>query len=338
MPGASDPAGERLRAGGRALLLLADPVSVSILRSLEAGPRQSAELMGQIENVSRSTYFERLRDLEAISLIARERSRATPPVAACRLEGAGRCLLRVARLLDGWLGCAPGGPLAIGDARATAAVRALALGWGSTILRWLAERPRSLTELELLVEGLGYRKLERAVRDLSHADLAERVDAQGRLSPYAVTSWARQSAAVISAAVRWERQQIPTGSAPVTGLEVEADLLLALPLVEIPDAPDGHCMLLVDPENPRVEDPAGVVVRMIDGRAAWCAPASTCGTREISSLRGDLPTWLKAVIRGKPEGLRCSGDPRLALKLIGGLHEALLVRTAPSPGRSFELA
>lgn len=338
MPGAADPAAGRLRAGGRALLLLADPVSVSILRSLEFGPRETSELMSRISNVSRSTYFERLRDLEDVALIARERSKATPPVAACRLESAGHCLLRVARLLDGWLGCAPTGPLTVGDTQATTVIKALALGWGSTILRWLAERPRSLSELEPLVEGLGYRKLERALRDLGNAGLVERIDAEGRLSPHAVTRWARESVAVLSAAVRWERQQIPDRSSTVTSLELEAGLLLALPLVEIPDAPEGSCALLIDSENPRVEAPSGVVVRMLDGRAIWCVPASTQETGGMSSLRGGLSTWLQAVIRGTPERLQCVGDPRLTSALIAGLHEALLIRTAPAPGRSFELA
>jgi len=299
---------------------------------------ESSELMTRVENVSRSTYFERLRDLEDISLIARERSRETPPVAACRLEGAGRCLLRVARLLDRWLGRSPTGRLTVGDARATAVTKALALGWGSTILRWLAERPRSLTELEPLVEGLGYRKLERAMRDLDNAGLIERVDAEGRLSPYTVTRWARESVAVLSAAVRWERQRIPERSAAVTGLEVEAGLLLALPLVDVPDAPDGACVLLIDPEDPRAGNPAGVVVRMLGGRAIWCVPVPDRKPQDMTSLRGTLPEWLQAVIRGKPEKLQCVGDAPLTSALMVGLHEALLTRMAPPPGRLFEVA
>ena len=339
MPGAADPAAERLRAGGHALLLLADPISVSILRSLESGPSESSELMSRIENVSRSTYFERLRDLESFSLIARERSRATPPVAACRLENGGRCLLRVARLLEGWLERAPIEPLAVGDARATAVTKALALGWGSTILRWLGERPRALTELEPLVAGLGYRKLERAMRELGNAGLVERVDSDGRLSPYTVTRWAREAVAVLSAAVRWERQQIPDRSTAVTHLEVEAGLLLAVPLIEAPEAPAGSCVLLVDLDDPRGEDARGVAVRICDNRVTWCVPATAHDSGEMScSLRGGLVTWLRAVIRGTPEMLQCTGDARLASALIVGLHEALLLGTAPASGHSFELS
>src|SRR4051794_19538392 len=59
VPGAVDPAADRLQAGGYALLLLADPVSVSILRQLAAGPLENAELLDRVDFVSRSTYFER---------------------------------------------------------------------------------------------------------------------------------------------------------------------------------------------------------------------------------------------------------------------------------------
>jgi DNA-binding HxlR family transcriptional regulator len=340
MPGAADPAGERLRAGGRVLLLLADRVSVSILRSLASGPMDGAELIDQVENVSRSTYFERLRDLEEISLIVRERRSGIPPVAACRLTEAGRCLLRVARLHESWLTRAPDGPLRAGDASAAAATKALALGWGSTLVRWLAERPRSLTELEPLVGGLGYRKRERAIRDLVTAGLAERVAAEGRISPYSVSFWARESIALLAAAVRWERRAIPKRSAPVTATEVEAWLLLALPLVRVRTGSNGGCELLVDSERPETEGPAGVATRIVDGRATLCVPVSESEQqlRNVSWLRGSQWAWFHAVIRGVPGKLETGGDAGLAEALIAGMHEALLVRLASEPGRLFEAA
>jgi DNA-binding HxlR family transcriptional regulator len=208
MPGAGDPAADQLRVGGRALLLLADPVSVSILRQLAGGPLRGTELLGRVEHVSRSTFFDRLRDLEEFSLIVRERRPSVPPVADCHLTGPGKRLIPVADLLDAWLAGAPGGPLRLGDASAALAIKALALGWGSTLLRLLADRPRSLTELERLVDGIGYRKLERVAHSLVEAGLAERVAVKGRLNPYAVTPWARQSAWAFVAAVHWERREI----------------------------------------------------------------------------------------------------------------------------------
>jgi DNA-binding HxlR family transcriptional regulator len=334
MPGAADPAANGLRAGGRALLLLADPVSASIVRALASGPLEVGELIVRVENVSRSTYFDRLRDLEEISLIKRERRSGIPPIAACHLTDAGRCLSRVARLLEAWLGRGPQGPLSAGDPVATSAIKALAVGWGSTLLRWLAERPQSLTELEPLVDGLGYRKLERATKDLLSAGLVERVDADGRLSPYAVTPWARESVAVLAAAMHWERREIPERSAPVTAIEIEAGMLMALPLVELSPELNGTCELLMSVEAQDDDQLSGVATRIANGQLAWCCPRRVQAPGEASWLNGDLWAWLRAVIKGEPAGLQTGGDPALARDLIAALRRTLLLR--PTPGRAFE--
>jgi DNA-binding HxlR family transcriptional regulator len=325
-----------LRAGGRALLLLADPVSISIVRVLASGSVEGGELIDRVENVSRSTYFDRLRDLEEISLISRERRSSIPPVAACSLTEAGRCLLRVARLLEAWLARAPQGPLSAGDAAATSTIKALAVGWGSTLLRWLAERPCSLTELEPLVDGLGYRKLERATKDLLGAGLIERVDAEGRLSPYAVTPWARESVAVLAAAMHWERCEIPELSAPVTALEVEAGMLMALPLVELSPDLSGTCELLMDLKAQDGDRVGGAATRIAAGRPVWCSPAPAQFSGEASWLRGDPWAWLLAVVKGEPTRLQTGGDPDLTFGLIAALRRVLLLRRVPDPGQVFD--
>jgi DNA-binding HxlR family transcriptional regulator len=209
VPQAGDPIARKLRTGGRALLLLSDPINTSILRLLAASPLESAELGERLRNVSRSTRFERLRELEELGLIAREKRGGAPPVTDCRLTVAGVRLLPVAALLEEWLMAAPGGPLTLGDATATGTIKALTLGWGSTLLRWLAEQPRSLTELEPLVGEVGYRELERILRNLIEVGLAERVTGKRRLRPYTVSPWARESVAPLAAAVRWERRERP---------------------------------------------------------------------------------------------------------------------------------
>jgi DNA-binding HxlR family transcriptional regulator len=234
MPVAADPVAERLRAGCRALLLLADSVSVSILHSLAVGPLESAELFGRLGNVSRSTYFERLRNLEDLTLICRQRRATVPPVVDCRLTGRGRRLLEVAELLEAWLARAPNGPLELGDPYAMPVLKAMALGWSSTLLRWLAEHPRSLVELEQLVEDFGYRKLERTVHELVEVGLAERMGVRGRLNPYGLTEWAREVVVPVVAAIHWERREIPDRSSPVTATEAEGSLLLARTLIDLP--------------------------------------------------------------------------------------------------------
>ena len=249
---------------------------------------------------------------------------------------AGRCLLRIARLLDIWLARAPGAPIAADDGSATAAIKALAVGWGSTLLRWLAERPRSLTELEPLVDGIGYRRLERATKDLLSAGLVERVDAEGRLSPYAVTPWARESVAVLAAAVHWERREIPERGAPVTALEIEAGMLMALPLVQLSPDLSGTCELLMEVEAQGGDRVGGAATRIAHGRPVWCSPVPAQLPGETSWLRGNLWAWLQAVIRGEPSRLEAGGDPDLTHGLITALRKALLLRRAPVPGQVFD--
>jgi DNA-binding HxlR family transcriptional regulator len=328
-----------LRAGGRALLLLADPVSVSILRQLASGPLESAELLDRVDFVSRSTYFERMRDLEELSLIGRTRRGEVPPVAECRLKTAGAWLLPVARRLDAWLADAPHGPLRLGEAYATATIKALAVAWGSTLLRWLAEQPRALTELEQLVHVFGYRKLERILRDLVKAGLLERVVVKGRLTPYGVTEWARWSAALLTAAMRWERQEIAKRSASVSSIEAEGVMLLGLPLIELPAEVNGTCALLIDADLPGNEDPGlcGALVRLTNGRpVSWTAAGGLERERverEIDCwVRGSTLAWLgvHSAVAGPP--FYAGGNTGFAEKIMDALRDVGSLRSSRPTG------
>jgi len=326
MPGATDPAADRLRAGGRALLLLADPISVSILRQLASGPLENMKLLERIGFVSRSTYFERVRDLEELSLVSRSRRGAVPPVAECRLETGATGLFPVARRLDAWLAEAPLGSLRLGEAYATASVKALAVAWGSTLLRWLAEGPRTLTELEHLVHDVGLRKLERMVRDLLDVGLLERVAIEGRLPTYGVTEWGRWAAGILTAAMRWERQGIPKRSVPVTSIEAEGVMLLGLPLVELPAETSGTCALLVDGEAPQGKSLGGAVIRLFEGRPVWCTATGGMVHEAIEFevdcwVRGSTLAWLGTQGRPPDRALCIGGDTELAEMVMAALRE-----------------
>ena len=62
----------------------------------------------------------------------------------------GGDLLEVADSLETWLRLAPDGAIGLDSGTAKGAVRALVDGWGSQMLRVLAARPLSLTELDKL--------------------------------------------------------------------------------------------------------------------------------------------------------------------------------------------
>jgi DNA-binding HxlR family transcriptional regulator len=322
-----------LQAGGRALLLLADPASVSILRQLASGPLEGAELLDRVDFVSRSTYFERMRDLEELSLIGRTRRGEVPPVAECRLETPGERLLPVARRLDAWLADAPRCPLRLGEAYATATVKALAVAWGSTLLRWLAERPRTLTELEQLIHVFGYRKLERILRDLVKAGLVERALVKGRLSLYSVTEWARWTAGLLTAAMRWERQEIAKRSASVSSVEAEGVMLLGLPLVELPADVNGTCALLIHADLPERKGLGGALVRLMNGHpVSWKAAGGLeveVVEREADCwVRGSALAWLGVHPAAPGPPFRAGGNTGLAEKIMVALRDVDSLRSS----------
>jgi DNA-binding HxlR family transcriptional regulator len=325
MPGAAHPFAGQLRAGGRALLLLADPASISIIRQLASGPLENTELLSRIGFVSRSTFFQRMRDLEELSLLSRTRRGDVPPVAECRLERSAEGLLPVARRLDAWLMEAPRGPLRLGESYASATVKALAVAWGSTLLRWLAEEPRTLGALEPRVEILGYRKLERIVRDLVEVGLLERGRNEGRLSTYAVSEWGRWAAGTLTAAMRWERQAIPEQSASVASIEAEGVMLLGLPIAELPREMSGTCALLVDGEAPKNASLGGAVVRISEGRPEWWMAAgglqSDAAELEVDCwVKGSTLAWLGAHSPPSAGLLRVGGKAELAEMVLAALR------------------
>jgi DNA-binding HxlR family transcriptional regulator len=321
------------------LLLLADPANVAILRQLASGPLENTELLSRIDFISRSTYFERVRDLEELSLLSRTRRGGVPPVAECRLEAHGERLLSVAAHLDAWLVGAPRAPLRLGEAYATATVKALAVAWGSTLMRWLAEQPRTLSELERLIHIFGYRKLERILRELVQAGLVERVAINGRLSPYGVTEWGRRTAGLLAAAMRWERHEIAKRSAAVSSVEAEGVMLLGVPLIELSAEAGGTCALVVDSDLPGKEILGGVVVRLSSGcPVAWRATGAfeldTTALGVDCWLRGPTLAWLGSHTNAPGAVLRAGGDRNLAENVIVALREVGSLRPVlPTSGK-----
>ena len=73
-------------------------------------------------------------------------------------------------IVEAWLAQAPQGSIPLGSEPAKGAIRALVGGWGSTMLRALAARPLSLTELSSVITGsLSYPALERRSRAMRAA-------------------------------------------------------------------------------------------------------------------------------------------------------------------------
>jgi DNA-binding HxlR family transcriptional regulator len=190
----------RLRAGGTALALLSNPLNLEVLRNLAEAPQRLQTLMRSLGFPPRSTirlYLQTLVEMEAIE--RRGRSEFPTSVDYEITEG-GQALLEVSDTLQAWLQRSPGGPTELGSTAARSAIKALVEGWGSNIVRALATRPLSLTELNSLIPRISYPSLERRLTAMRQVNLLEVRSTPGRMTPYYVTDWLRQAIApVISA-------------------------------------------------------------------------------------------------------------------------------------------
>jgi DNA-binding HxlR family transcriptional regulator len=317
----------RVRAGGTVLSLIAGPLSVPILRAHLDGPLRLPDLRERIGGAAQTTLRGQVGNLRGIGALERHVRGVMPYTVENELTDVGKGVLHVAELVEAWLARAPQGPIALGSEPAKGAIRALIGGWGSTMLRALAARPLSLTELSSVIGDHSYPALERRLSAMRAARQVEPKPNGGRgAKPYAVTEWTRQAVAPLVAAGRCECEHLSGVTEPLTRLDIEAAFLLAVPLVDLQVTRNGSCLLAVDTGDTKHAEPsdrlAGVHVEIEEGTVI------TCNSRLEQAPRtwalGSIFYWVDAILEGNLVGLRMSGDdPSLAEDLIRRLHLAL---------------
>jgi DNA-binding HxlR family transcriptional regulator len=237
------------------------------------------------------------------------------------LGSAGMELLGVAEILERWLAESPGGPVNLGSTAAKSALKSLVAGWDSMIIRALAARPLSLTELSKLIPGLNYPSLERRLGGLRIAGLVEAHTCEGRSTPYAATEWLRRAVGPIAAAAQWERKQIPSESSPPGRFDVEAMFLLAVPMLTVAEASSRFRLGVELRSNTGDLTLAGIQAQLTDGGVRACT--TRLDGQVGASASGPVAAWLRALGEGETEGLDLSGDCNLAKEILDGLHAAL---------------
>lgn len=311
-----------MRSGAQTLVLLAAPLNVPILRALSEGPKQQLELRHETDLPAQTTLRAQLKRLDEVKAIEKRRRNRFPGVLEYELSAAGRDLLLVADTVERWLGRAPGGQLPLGGNAARAAVKALAAGWSTTMLRALAASPLSLTELDRIIVSLSYPSLERRLAALRLAGQVEAQASNGRRgTPYRVSAWAREGVGPLTAAARWERRHRPHHSPPIGRIDVEAIFLLSVPLLSLSEDVSGSCRMAMElpgSDGPRL---AGVVVGIEKGRVVSCT-SRLQGTVDAWAL-GTTTAWLEAMVCADTASIESSGDGRLARILLESMHRAL---------------
>lgn len=308
-----------MRSGSRAITLLAGSLNGTILRALAGEPKRLEQLRSACASPPKSTLRTHLNELADAGAIAKGKRRRIPGVLEYELTGAGRELLLVATVVERWLQAAPRGPLHLGDSEAKAAIKALVEGYSSTMLRALASGPLSLTELDKVIRPLTYPALERRLVAMRRAgQVSARTAESGSTMPYEVTEWLRRGVPPLAAGARWERRHHPDVTTPAAAIDVEAALLLTLPLLRLPDGLSGACRMGVEIRHGRQNRLSGAIAAVDDGRIVSCT-ARLNGSAD-AWIVGSPPSWLNAVIDGGIGGLELGGDQRLARALLDGLH------------------
>jgi len=186
------------------------------------------------------------------------------------------------------------------------------------MVRALAARPLSLTELDRLLSGVNYPALERRLAAMRLSGQAIPAPGRAGSTPYQVSPWLREAIAPLIAAANWERRHTPSGREPLGRLDVEAIFLLAAPLLDLPAGVEGTCRLVVDVSNGRQHTLAGAVVAVERGRTISCT--SDLRADVSSTAAGTAAAWLEALGGGDQLGLDLEGDGELAEALIDALR------------------
>jgi DNA-binding HxlR family transcriptional regulator len=317
-----DRSGTSTRSGARSLSLLACPRNFLILQALAEGPKQRIDLRRAAGSPSQTTISGDLKSLEEIGAIVKHRGNSFPGSVEYELGIPGRELLVLAGVLERWLSSAPDAPLELGGEAAKAAIKTLVEGWSTTMMRALAARPLSLTQLDRLIGPLNYPALEYRLDAMRLAGQVEARPRNGRGTPWGVTDWLRRGVGPIVVAARWERRHARAKTGPITRLDIEAALLLAIPLLRLPAELSGSCRLGVEMTHGNEHRLAGAMVCVERGQIALCT-VRLQGHPDAWTT-GSVDAWLQAVIESDADQIEMGGDQHLASTLLESLHRALL--------------
>lgn len=312
---------DALRSGVRPLVILTTTLNFLIIRALATGPLRLAELRRSTGLPAQTTLRGHLSSLAALGVVAKRHGDAMPHAVENELTPAGQELLRVAESLEAWLQHAPEGPLSLETGSAKGVIKAFVDGWGSTVLGTLARRPMSLTELDSVIPMLSYPALERRLSSMRMAGLVEAAPAQGSGTPYTVTAWARQGVVPLAAAARCEQVGMRELAAPLTQVDIEAALLLSVPLAGLPREAAGRCHLTVDGDPRDGRERTGVEVTIEGGHVVACAADVATASGQYAA--GSPATWFSALRDSRVELLDYAGG-KLPVQLVRGLNQALL--------------
>lgn len=308
------------RSGATALSLLAAPLNVHLLQALEDSSLPLIDLRRAVGSPPQSTMRVYSRTLVEIGTLERQRQAAFPGTVEYASTESGRALLSIGQILERWLQEAPAGPITLGTTASKSATKALVEGWSTNIIRALAAKPLSLTDLNRLIPRISYPSLERRLGALRLADLVEPYPGEGRGTPYRATPWLRRAIVPLAAGAWWERRYL--AEPPQVGrLDVEAAFLLAIPLIELPAEVSGKCRLAVEIQGGSSPVFAGVLICVEEGKVISCSSRLEGEAEGWAS--GSASSWMRRM-NGQEAGLEIGGDADLVREIVDAIRKSAL--------------
>jgi DNA-binding HxlR family transcriptional regulator len=308
------------RSGATALSLLAAPLNVHLLQALEDGSLPLIDLRRAVGSPPQSTMRVYSRTLVELGTLERQRQAAFPGTVEYASTESGRALLAIGQILERWLQEAPVGPISLGTTASKSATKALVEGWSTNIIRALAAKPLSLTDLNRLIPRISYPSLERRLGALRLADLVEPYPGEGRGTPYRATPWLRRAIVPLAAGAWWERRYL--AEPPQIGrLDVEAAFLLAIPLIELPPEVSGKCRLAVEIQGGSSPVFAGVLICVEDGKVVSCSSRLEGEAEGWAS--GSASSWMRRM-NGQEADLEIGGDADLVREIVEAIRKSAL--------------
>ena len=212
----TEPLFEDKKAGARVLELFEGPLHVHVLRAHADGPRRFTELQDRVGWSPEATLRGAIRTLQKCGGLVRSRVAGQGNALTTALGPAGRELLSVADALESWLGECPRQPIELDSSNAKVAVKALAGGWNSSLMRVLGSGPRTLTELSTALPEISYSSLERRLGWMRTTGQIEALPKEPSGTPYVATDWLRRAITPLAMASRCERRHMTPSSPPTS--------------------------------------------------------------------------------------------------------------------------
>jgi DNA-binding HxlR family transcriptional regulator len=313
-----------MRSGSFGLSLLADQLDVNVIQALAKGPYELPELRRTLRSPPPTTLRSHLKELARLGIVHREQTSGFTKAVSHELTPAGGDLLKAADMLAGWLAGAPDEQVTLGSPASKNILQALLAGWNSAIVRALAAKPRSLTELDRLITGVNYPALDRRLAAMRDARQITAVSSSGGATKYSLTRWTREAAIPLLALASWEDRYPPHDAEQLSPVDIEGIFLLVTPLLNLPFSLRGTCQLAIDiSKGPNLRR-SGVVVCVEPGNPVVCRSDRRITVPTRAS--GSATAWTGVLGYGCGIGIELDGDRDLAKGLLAGMRVALASR------------